>query len=81
MQGMCPHEFYLGTCTCIKLLKQYTAEMYPRMKNFLSFFEPKKNWVGGPEGKGFGNLHLTYFNDLTKLTYFIQQIKKEKDQF
>ena len=47
MQGMCPHEFYLGTCTCIKLLKQYTAEMYPRMKNFLSFFEPKKNWAGG----------------------------------
>ena len=25
VQGMCPHEFYLGTCTCIKLLKQYTA--------------------------------------------------------
>ena len=41
---MCPHEFYLGTCTCIKLLKQYTAEMYPRMKKF---FEPKKNWAGG----------------------------------
>ena len=25
VQGMCPHEFHLGTCTCIKLLKQYTA--------------------------------------------------------
>ena len=25
VQGMCPHELYLGTCTCIKLLKQYTA--------------------------------------------------------
>ena len=27
VQGMCPHKFYLGTCTCtcIKLLKQYTA--------------------------------------------------------
>ena len=25
VQGMCPHEFYLGICTCIKLLKQYTA--------------------------------------------------------
>ena len=49
------------------------------MKNFLSFFWPKKNWAGG--GLGFGNLHLTYFNHLTKLTYFIQQIKKEKDQF
>ena len=33
------------------------------------------------EVKGFGNLHLTYFRVLTKLTYFIQQIKKEKDQF
>ena len=21
MQGMCPHEFYLGTCTCIKIIK------------------------------------------------------------
>ena len=39
---MCPPEFYLGTCTCIKLLKQYTAEMYPRMKNVLSFFGKKK---------------------------------------
>ena len=47
------------------------------MKNFLSFFGQKK--IG--QGKGFGNLHLTYFNHLTKLTYFIQQIKKEKDQF
>ena len=47
MQGMCPHEFYLGTFTCIKLLKQYTAEMYPRMKNFLSFLSQKKNWAGG----------------------------------
>ena len=46
VQGMCPHEFYLGTCTRIKLLKQYTAEMYPRMKNFLSFLA-KKNWAGG----------------------------------
>ena len=25
VQGMCPQEFYLGTCTRIKLLKQYTA--------------------------------------------------------
>ena len=47
VQGMCPHEFHLGTCTCIKLLKQYTAEMYPRMKNVLSFFGQKKNWAGG----------------------------------
>ena len=47
MQGMCPHEFYLGTCTCIKLLKQYTAEMYPKMINFLSFFGPKKIGQGG----------------------------------
>ena len=21
VQGMCPHEFYLGTCTCIKIIK------------------------------------------------------------
>ena len=48
MQGMCPHEFYLGTCTFIKLLKQYTAEMYARMKNFLSFLSPKKIGQGGP---------------------------------
>ena len=47
MQGMCPHEFYLGTCTCIKLLKQYTAEMYPRMKNFLSFLSQRKIGQGG----------------------------------
>ena len=52
MQGMCPHEFYLGTCTCIKLLKQYTAEMYPRMKNFLSFLSQKKIGQGGSLGKG-----------------------------
>ena len=27
VQGMCPHKFYLGTCTCtcIKVLKQYAA--------------------------------------------------------
>ena len=48
VQGMCPHEFHLGTCTCIKLLKQYTAEMYPRMKNVLSFFGQKKLGRGGP---------------------------------
>ena len=48
MQGMCPHEFYLGTCTCIKVLKQYTAEMYPRMKNFLSFLSQRKIGQGGP---------------------------------
>ena len=47
VQGMCPHEFHLGTCTCIKLLKQYTAEMYPRMKNVLSFFGQKKIGQGG----------------------------------
>ena len=52
VQGMCPHEFHLGTCTCIKLLKQYTAEMYPRMKNVLSFFGQKKLGRGGPIGKG-----------------------------
>ena len=52
VQGMCPHEFHLGTCTCIKLLKQYTAEMYPRMKNVLSFFGPKKIGQGGSLGKG-----------------------------
>ena len=51
------------------------------MKNFLSFFGQKKIGQGGSLGKGFGNLHLTYFNHLTKLTYFIQQIKKGKDQF
>ena len=45
---MCPHEFYLGACTCIKLLKQYTAEMYPRMKNFLSFLAQKELGRGGP---------------------------------
>ena len=50
VQGMCPHEIYLGTCTCIKLLKQYTAYMYPRIKNFLSFFLAKKNRVGGGGG-------------------------------
>ena len=26
VQGMCPHEFYLGTCTCIKLFKQNQAK-------------------------------------------------------
>ena len=56
-------------------------QIYPRMKNFLSFFGQKKIGQGGSLGKGFGNLHLTYFRVLTKLTYFIQQIKKEKDQF
>ena len=54
MQGMCPHEFYLGTCTCIKLLKQYTAEMYPRMKNFLSFFGQKKIGQGVLRERGLG---------------------------
>ena len=47
-QDMCPHEIYLGTCTCIKVLKQYTAYMYSRIKNFLSFFGPKKIGQGGP---------------------------------
>ena len=42
VQGMCPHEIYLGTCTCIKVLKKYTAYMYSRMKNFLSFLGQKK---------------------------------------
>ena len=52
---MCPHEFYLGTCTCIKLLKQYTAEMYPRMKNFLSFLSQKKiGWGGVLRERGLG---------------------------
>ena len=51
---MCPHEFYLGTCTCIKLLKQYTAEMYPRMKNFLSFLSQKKLGRGVLRERGLG---------------------------
>ena len=25
VEGMCPHQFYLGTCTCTKLVKQYAA--------------------------------------------------------
>ena len=45
---MCPHEIYLGTCTCIKVLKLYTAYMYSRIKNFLSFFGQKKSGRGGP---------------------------------
>ena len=48
VQGMCPHEIYLGTCTCIKVLKKYTAYMYSRMKNFLSFLGQKKIGQGGP---------------------------------
>ena len=51
-QGMCPHEIYLGTCTCIKVLKLYTAYMYSRIKNFLSFFDQKKIRQGGSLGKG-----------------------------
>ena len=79
---MCPHEIYLGTCTCIlkiinareggvgvkygccegardvstctciKVLKKYTAYMYSRMKNFLSFLGQKKIGQGGSLGKG-----------------------------
>ena len=52
VQGMCPHEFYLGTCTCIKLLKQCTAEMYPRIKIFLSFLNQRKIGQGESLGKG-----------------------------
>ena len=51
-QGMCPHEIYLGTCTCIKVLKKDTAYMYSRMKNFLSFLGQKKSGGGGSLGKG-----------------------------
>ena len=29
VQGMCPHEFCLGTCTCIKLLKQLLHKCTP----------------------------------------------------
>ena len=57
MQGMCPHEIYLGTCTCIKVLKKYTAYMYSRMKNFLSFLGQKKIGQGGGSlGKGIWEL-------------------------
>ena len=45
---MCPHEFYLGTCTCIKLLKQYRYCInVPQDEKFSKFFWPKKNWPGG----------------------------------
>ena len=52
VERMWSHEKYLGTCTCIKLLKQYTEEMYPRMKNFLSILSLKKIGQGGSLGKG-----------------------------
>ena len=45
-----PHEIFGGTCTCIQLLKKYI--IYPRMKNFLSFFGQKKIGQGGSLGKG-----------------------------
>ena len=40
-----PHEIFGVTCTCIQLLKKYI--IYPRMKNFLSFFGQKKIGQGG----------------------------------
>ena len=49
VQGMCPHEIYLGTYTCIKVLKKCTAYMYSRMKKFLG---QKKIGQGGSLGKG-----------------------------
>ena len=34
VQGMCPHEFYLGTCTCIKVA------------NMLKIFKARNGGVG-----------------------------------
>ena len=43
---MCPHEFYLGTCTCIKLETIYCINA-PQDEKISKFFWPKKNWAGG----------------------------------
>ena len=81
-----PHEFYGGTCTCIQLLKQYLIcilhQIYPRMKNFLSFCCQKKIEQGGSLGKGVWEPYTSPTLGFNKAHSFIQQGKKDKkDQF
>ena len=47
VQGMCPHEIYLGTCTCIKVFEKIYCIYVLQDEQFSKFFGPKKNWVGG----------------------------------
>ena len=54
IEGMWLYEKYLGTCTCIKLVKEYTALMYPRIKNFKVFFAKKQSDRDSPKGSGLG---------------------------
>ena len=49
---MCPHEFYLGTCTCIKLFETIYCINGPHDEKISKFFWPKKIGQGGSLGKG-----------------------------
>ena len=51
------------------------------MKEMYQVLLPKNSRTGIRLREVVWDLHLTYFDYLKKLTYFIQQIKKEKDQF
>ena len=52
VEGMWSYEMYLGTCTCIKLVKEYTALMYPKIKKV--FFAKKQLDRDSPKGSGLG---------------------------
>ena len=52
VEGMWSYEMYLGTCTRIKLVKEYTALMYPRIKKV--FFAKKQSDRDSPKGSGLG---------------------------
>ena len=54
MEGMCAYEMYLGKCTCIKHVKECTALMYLRIKNFKVFFAKKQSDRDSPKGSGLG---------------------------